>query len=444
MTYRELEESTDTLEREYRGIVRVTEIGRTRCGERIRAIAIGEGPLKALLFGAPHPNEPIGTLTLDYLSWRLAADRDLRALYRYTWIIVKAVDIDGLKMNEGWFKKNLSIGNYAENFYRPAGNVQVEWSFPISYKKYRFDNPTPETRALMKIIDEYRPDFIYSLHNSGFGGAYYYISGEAPLLYPIFQLYPRTLGIPLGLGEPEVPWAQRLSTAIYRMVSTRDYYDFLEAQGIDPLSVIRHGGSSYDYASERNRDVFELVTEVPYFYDPRIEDLDQGEITRREAIIQSISFSENTYRSIAGFWKKARELIEAADPCSETGKLAEAIDYFITNAPKNLEAKRAWAMRDKSLERKATRAEIFDSSYISKFYLLLQIGMLRRLAELEHRRSGKNAWREVVEGIEPIFDELLNYLERNGKYRVLEIRDAVKTQLASGLYAALYRQILAK
>ncbi|MEM1650097.1 MAG: hypothetical protein QXX47_04410, partial [Sulfolobales archaeon] len=67
MTFKELEDSTDMLAREYRDVVRVVDAGSSRCGERIRALIIGRGSKTALLFGAPHPNEPIGTLTLEYL-----------------------------------------------------------------------------------------------------------------------------------------------------------------------------------------------------------------------------------------------------------------------------------------------------------------------------------------------------------------------------------------
>lgn len=288
MTYEELEASTDALVRDYKDIVRVAEVGRSRCGEKIRAVIIGKGSRTALLFGAPHPNEPIGTLTLEYLTKVAASDEAVRKALDYTWVIVKVVDIDGLKMNEGWFKKPFSVRTYAENYYRPAGNVQIEWSFPIKYKKYYFGNLTPGTKALMNLMDTYKPDFVYSLYNTGFGGVNYYITTEAPLLYPIFQLYPKILIVPLSLGEPEVPWARTLSRAVYRMVSVRDYYDFIDSQGMDPLEVIKHEGSSFDYARELNQSAIELVTEVPYLYDPRIEDLNEADVTRRDAVLEAI------------------------------------------------------------------------------------------------------------------------------------------------------------
>ena len=81
--------------------------------------------------------------------------------------------------------------------YRPPSHQQIEWTFPIQYKSLEFDDPLPETRALMDLIAEVRPDFIYSLHNSGFGGVYFYVSEDAESLYrPFYDLVESQ-----GLGE---------------------------------------------------------------------------------------------------------------------------------------------------------------------------------------------------------------------------------------------------
>ena len=439
-TFRELEESTDRLAKEYRDVVRVEVIGRSRCGEEIRAIIIGKGKLSALWFGAPHPNEPVGTLVLDYLAERLATDEELRKLFNYTWVIVKAVDIDGLKMNEGWFKGPFTITNYALNYYRPAGNVQIEWSFPIKYKSFEFNNPVPETMALMSVIEQYKPDMIYSLHNAGFGGVYYYISTHAPLLYPIFQLYPKSLGVPLGLGEPEVPWAEELSLAVYKMVSLKDEYDFLERQGVNPVEAIKHGGSSYDYAQQFNPNVVELVTEVPYYYDPRIEDLRESEenVSRRDVILEALDWRLKMYEFMRDVWSKVRKAIPPRDPCSESGKLIESLDYFIEVTPKLIEAEKRWALSESKLLRRARVSEVFDNRYVTKFYTALALGMMRRLLSVESKAVPE--LRQLFEAVDQKLHEILSYLESNRDYKAIEIRKLVQIQLAAGLYTALYIQ----
>jgi hypothetical protein len=52
-----------------------------------------------------------------------------------------------------------------------AGHEQVEWTFPVDYKTLHFHSPLPETEVLMKLIEEKKPDFMYSLHNSGLEGS---------------------------------------------------------------------------------------------------------------------------------------------------------------------------------------------------------------------------------------------------------------------------------
>ncbi|CAF3885733.1 unnamed protein product, partial [Rotaria sp. Silwood1] len=98
---------------------------------------------------------------------------------------IPCVDPDGTRLNQGWFSGPFTIRNYARNFYRPRTEEQVEWTFPITYKNYSWTTPSNETQALMYAIRLVQPDFVYGLHNSGFGGMYYYIS------QPLFDIFPQ-------------------------------------------------------------------------------------------------------------------------------------------------------------------------------------------------------------------------------------------------------------
>ncbi len=433
MTVNELDESSDKLAEEFSGTVRQKEIGRTRNGERISALFIGAGKKTALLFGAPHPNEPIGTLLLDYFSWELARNDELRAALDYTFVIVKVADKDGLRLNEGWLKGPFTVTHYARNFYRPGGDTQVEWTFPIRYKDYSFDSPIPETRALMSIMDAYKPDFIYSLHNAGFGGAYYYINVRAPLLDPIFQLYPKFLGVPLSLGEPEVPWAVKYSSAIYKLLSLRDNYEFLKKQDVSPFETLKSGGSSLDYASSVNPGVCGLVSEVPYFYDPRIEDLSETEQTRKESVLARTDEAEARWKYIASVLAKL-----ANAEVRKRDRFAEALLHFSETQPKSLEATRKWAETDPLLARKATVAEVFDNQQVSKFYMLLMFGMLLRMAK--GKAVDSSIATPLTGELESQLDEQSSSLESELRYKVIPLRDLVRIQLSSGLYTMLYLQ----
>jgi hypothetical protein len=129
MSVSELYESSRALASEFKDVVELVDYGDSRVsGFPVEALIIrgGEGR-RVLAFAFPHPNEPVGSLTLEFLSRRLASDRELLKSLDATWIIVKVADVFGAKLNEGWFKGAFSIQRYALNYYRPPAYMQVEW-----------------------------------------------------------------------------------------------------------------------------------------------------------------------------------------------------------------------------------------------------------------------------------------------------------------------------
>ena len=148
LTLEELDESTKKLAREHPDCVSMFELGKTAEGRSILALKIGNGSKNALFFGCPHPNEPIGTMMLEHFTKALAENKSLRDALDYTFYIVKAWDADGLVRNEGWLKGPYTLYNYSRNFFRPAANMQVDWTFPIDYKELHFHDIMPETQAL--------------------------------------------------------------------------------------------------------------------------------------------------------------------------------------------------------------------------------------------------------------------------------------------------------
>ena len=81
----------------------------------------------------------------------------------------------------------------------PSVPRQAEWTFPFVYKNYSWTTPIPETQVLMNIIDRVKPEFMYSLHNAGFGGAYWYVSGMRPSLWDRFYKAAEKQNVPLNL-----------------------------------------------------------------------------------------------------------------------------------------------------------------------------------------------------------------------------------------------------
>lgn len=436
MTVEELDESSKRLAEKYPDKVELLEIGKSRDGNSIICLKIGNGKKDALLYAFPHPNEPIGSLMLDYLSHVLVENSEFAGLFDYTWYIVKVSDPDGAKLNEGWFKGPFTPLDYALNFYRPAGNQQVEWTFPIEYKTLKFDSPIPETKALMNIIEKSRPDFIYSLHNAGFGGVYYYISEKAPILYPIYEKIVKDLELPLSLGEPEMPYAIQLDQAVYLMPTVEQTYDYYEKHSDkDPAEIIKSGNSSYGYAKNFNPKVFELVCEVPYYYDPRIEDLNEVEETRRELVLQSIEFTEKNYKELEELFNQIK------DKLTVKTRFQEALEYFIHVYKNSIDAERKWAITAKELKRRATVAEKFDNTLVSRSYRMLVWGMFRRMLLENYERSKLKELKLMADKVYERMKRMDEELEGKLEYEVIPIKKLVQIQLAAGLYSALYSQM---
>ena len=63
-TVDELRRSSDLLVQKYPERVKKRVIGHAQNGEEIEVLVMGEGSKNVLLFGCPHPNEPIGSIYL--------------------------------------------------------------------------------------------------------------------------------------------------------------------------------------------------------------------------------------------------------------------------------------------------------------------------------------------------------------------------------------------
>ncbi len=244
-------------------------VGTSRLGDPIHAVQIGAGERHALVFGLPHPNEPVGGLTALHLAGRLAADAALRERLGLTFTIISCIDPDGLRLNEGWLAGPFTRTHYARHFFRPAGDEQIEWTFPVDYRSLYFDATLPETAALVRLIDQLRPELMVSLHNSELGGAYYYLSRPLPALYPVLQEIPGSVGVPLDRGEPESPEIVAFADAIFQGLGVKPIYDHAVATGRDPAEL-RGGDGSGGYAERYG--TLTLFSEVPYWSHPDSSD----------------------------------------------------------------------------------------------------------------------------------------------------------------------------
>lgn len=441
LTVNELDASSRRLAVQYPDVVSLFEIGKTRAGHPLLCLKIGSGSKNALMFGCPHPNEPIGTMMLEYFSENLAKSKALRDELDYTWYIVKAWDADGLRLNENWLKGPYTLYNYSRNFFRPAGFQQVDWTFPVDYKELHFHDSIPETRAMMALIDQIKPSFIYSLHNAGFGGVYWYMSTPLPELYEGLYKSAHKANVPLNLGEPETPYCVAYAPAVYQSLGIEQEYDYMEKYappGTDIAATFNVGNCSESYARTRYGSVT-LLTELPYFFDKRIMDLSAGTMTRKEAVLRKLEASEASNRYVLDTLAISKKYFSAMNPFWLALKAA--------TANQNNDATRNMVNTNPDFCKIATVAEEFDNLLISRFYKSLGYGMLIRANEyeLETMEHSGEVNEEKIAALKKARDiaivhhkELTDQLEEAIDYEVVPIRKLVSIQLECGLLVSKY------
>lgn len=418
-----------TIADSYADTAELRRIGTSRLGEPLLCLTVRGGERQAVVFASVHPNEPVGNLTALYLAETLCSDRELRDELGYTWHIVPCIDPDGTRLNEGWFADSADRTHYGRNFYRPAPDEQVEWTFPFAYKKAYFDRLLPETVALMRLIDETRPAFMCSLHNGEMGGIYYYLTRPAPTLYPQLSTIPTSLGLPLDTGEPEMPYVEQYAPAIFRMSRSADAYDYAESLGLEP-DTRDCGDCSAAYAGDRY-GTFTLVTEVPYWAHPDIDDQTETADT----------YSAVVHRRGDGLHELHDVLTEtltavAADLAAPDSPFLRATRAFLPGFARSAEQDHRRADTAAS-DRPATVAEQFGCADLVHCFRLRYGGMLLRALDGELAiGNGTPAIREAHHKFAAIYDDWCDQAKKATTAEPIPIGKLVAIQYGAILAAA--------
>ncbi|HZX01894.1 M14 family zinc carboxypeptidase [Kribbella sp.] len=348
-------------------------IGTSRLGDPLFCLTIGSTGPDALVFGLPHPNEPIGGLTALHLARRLCTDDGLRERLGHRWHIVACIDPDGLRLNEGWLKGPFTREHYARNFYRPAGDEQIEWTFPLDYKTAYFDEVLPETAALMRVIDQVRPQLMCSLHNTEVGGAYYYLSRPEPELHGVLQEIPERLGLSLDRGEPESPSIERFADGIFRMPDIESMYDYY-VEHEDPLPEKFGGNSSHSYT--RPYGTLTLLSELPHWDDARVSDASPTTTSYSEVLREQAA----GFRELVGWMEEI--LAATGDELTAGSAFVRASRYYaraLAPSPDGIEKRAA----EPEAQRPATVAELASVRDSVHMFRLRYAGMLLRALDGE-------------------------------------------------------------
>jgi hypothetical protein len=205
-------------------------------------------------------------------------------------------------------------------------------------------------------------------------------------------------------------------------------YDFLKKHTKkDPAKIINYGTSSDDYA-RRVAGSFTLVCEMPYYYDSRIGDTSESDVSRKEANLYGIMIAEERHNFIKQKYSDVKKSLKAH---KEKKTFTDAIEDSLKRFPDAIAAQKHWAQTDPKLKRKATVAEKFDSHVISIFYNLLSLGMLHRCIK---GTGNENTEKEVLQHVK----KWNKKLEKQLSYKVIPIKSLVRVQLGSALLTADY------
>ncbi|GAA2470283.1 zinc carboxypeptidase [Winogradskya humida] len=431
----ELHAGLRAIAERYPDIATLHRCGSSRQGDPLWCLSIdrrpgerpGEAP-EALAFGLPHPNEPIGGLTALHLAERLCADEVLRERLGHRWRIVDCADPDGLRLNEGWLRGPFTRANYARHFYRPAGRDQVEWNFPINHQTAYFDAPMPETQALMRLIDEHRPALVASLHNSELGGAYYWLNRAEPALHPVLKEVPQHLGIPLDRGEPEAAGLNMLDEAIYEAAALEKVYEKTIADG---APWFEGGGSTTWYADRWG--ALMLVSELPYWLDPRVDDTGPA----------GVSYAQALAANAAGLGELA-ELLNRSVDAVEGQLLAPDSPFwraarFFASLVRDAAAGRRTRSELPASDRPATVAEASSlESHVHEWRLRYGGILLRALQGEAAVGNVRHSVRAALSEIEQRYADWLAEDTAGGELEPIEIRRLVSVQYAATIAAAAH------
>ncbi|WP_432981323.1 M14 family zinc carboxypeptidase [Dactylosporangium sp. CA-233914] len=423
-TVDDLHAFTQDLAAKYASLVHTRVIGTSRGGDEIHAVTVGDGPRHAVIVGNPHPNEPIGLVTIQHLLTRLCEDDALRAELGFTWHFVPCVDPDGTRLNEGWYGGPISRSHYARNFYRPPADEQVEWTFPVEWAGRTFGDPIPETRALMELIDETRPTLLVSLHNSEFNRGFYYVNGGDEEYWKGLSDLLVDAGISVELGLSDSPGSRQFAPGVYDLPPFGVLYDAI-AQADPQAAAGLSGGSTGDYSAQYGASL--LIAELPLWAVPDVDDDSPGSRSLRDLLHAAAA----AYRTSAELFSGILSRLDGRLP--ETNPFYRAISK--SRAAALLDGKAAVA--DSADDRITTKSEEFTELYGTPEMLKLRTGgMLLRLLDAADPDGADPDIQRERQDFAKIFDSWCADVEAHRPGRPIPIATLAAVQAGAILLAA--------
>lgn len=401
-------------------VAKVERLGSSREGRPIDLISIGRGSRAALIVGAPHANEPIGCATIIRLLTRLGQDRALREGLGWRWHFIPAIDIDGVALNEGWFRGERTLERYLDNFYRPPFRLQPEYAFPLDVTGYRFDKQTPESSCWRLALDRIRPQLQCSLHGADTGGSFFLVSDGQPRLCKSLEDLPAQSDITLNtVGDASVEVAE-LAPGIFSLPDIDSLIAKAIASHEPPEDAWNAGDSSAGYSTKRFR-TFNMVCEVPLWRDARERDPRDSGRTLAEVLAEEIRMVRADEKLLTPFLPALRTA--SGDAATALFASVEEAVRETSGAVEELEGLRASAKARRILSYR----DLVQYEYGTAMFRTL--AMAERLAALAGVDDLRVAARHVLQ------ERLIGY-QRSARLIPVPLRSSTDVQMAAILTTA--------
>ena len=308
-TYRTPAELDRVLVGWARAGAQITGLGASRSGRPIRAASFGHGPRSLLAWGYPHPDEPLGAEALVWLGDALAAGR-LPDLAGWTVHLLLCADPDETQRNTGWMQGPRTAEAFARGVWRPQQlGWEVDYGLELDWGAFvplpdgaeqsltrcasraecarrcgpggcvtrgRPHRPLPESAAIARAIDRFRPDVAATMHGVAAGASYTFLAErEHPRVLDDLLAIPGLAGAGRYLGEP-IDAGRRWRTFEPDLIKERTLTDRVRALeatgGYDPELLYYATVSAGCYLQAQGRGGQLITPEAAQFRHPDFSD----------------------------------------------------------------------------------------------------------------------------------------------------------------------------
>jgi hypothetical protein len=292
-----------------------------------------------------------------------------------------------------------------------------------------FDQPTAEALVLKRLLEEIRPDFYYSLHNSWSGGAFYASSHKIP-----DKPYQELMSLLEAHRIPTRAGGEAEQDGIYALAKTRDWYDRLEQTIPNPEEVLQTGACSWEFLEDIKPEAKSFIAELPYLRHPCDGSKVATNINLRQLKIRIDAENKYLVSILLDEWQAVESLVN-----KDSAFYKKTMNGIVSQKDKLVDGLPSWVSRTREIlfspafSRTVTEGERFETFQFDRFFVLCNCYEFVRLLK-ESERTPKV--RESISRLESLFNDAFAELKTHidiDSFEVIDCKALACVQLGSGL-----------